>query len=218
MARKIGNDTELEQNEQRFRLLVESVRDYAIFMLDPDGVVLTWNAGAERFKGYRADEIIGQHFSRFYPSEALARKLPEHELKTAAEVGRFEDEGWRVRKDGTLFWADVVITAVHDESGELRAFAKVTRDLTERRNADEILRQSEERYRTLVDAVRDYAIFMLDPDGYVMTWNSGAERLKGYRADEIIGKHFSVFYPPERAAEGFPAQELAIASSEGRFE
>ena len=119
MARKTGNgnEEELVQNEERFRLLVESVRDYAIFMLDPDGVVLTWNAGAERFKGYRAEEIIGQHFSRFYPPEALARKLPEHELKTAGEVGVFEDEGWRVRKDGTLFWANVVITAVRNRQG-----------------------------------------------------------------------------------------------------
>ena len=204
--------------DELFRLLVKNVKDYAIFLLDPAGHVATWNEGAERIKGYKEEEILGKHFSTFYPLAAKQSGWPDYELKVAAQEGRFEDEGWRVRKDGTLFWADVVITAVRDESGELRAFAKITRDLTERKSAEEILREGEERYRMLVDAVHDYAIFMLDPDGYVMTWNSGAERLKGYRADEIIGKHFSAFYPPERAAEGFPAQELAIASAEGRFE
>lgn len=205
-------------SDELFRLLVKSVKDYAIFLLDPSGYVATWNEGAERIKGYKAEEIIGKHFSAFYPRAAKESGWPDYELKAAEAEGRFEDEGWRVRKDGSLFWADVVITAVRDERGELRAFAKVTRDLTERKNVEEILRQSEERYRTLVDAVRDYAIFMLDPDGFVVTWNCGAERLKGYRAEEIVGKHFSTFYPPERAAEGFPARELEIARSEGRFE
>jgi PAS domain S-box-containing protein len=194
------------------------VRDYAIFLLDPGGHVATWNEGAERIKGYKEEEIIGKHFSTFYPRAAKESGWPDYELNLAKAGGRFEDEGWRVRKDGSLFWADVVITAVRDERGELLAFAKVTRDLTERKSAEETLRQSEERYRMLVDAVRDYAIFMLDPDGFVVTWNSGAERLKGYQAQEIIGKHFSAFYPPERAAEGFPARELEIARTEGRFE
>jgi len=218
MARKTGNNNEeLEQNEERFRLLVESVRDYAIFMLDPDGVVLTWNAGAERFKGYRADEIIGQHFSRFYPPEALARQLPEHELKTAGEVGVFEDEGWRVRKDGTLFWANVVITAVRNAQGRLLGFAKVTRDLTQRRTHEEDLRRSEERFRLLVDGVSDYAIFMLDPNGRVATWNVGAERIKGYQPKEIIGQHFSIFYPPEAKESGWPEHELRVAAEKGSF-
>src|ERR1700761_3077219 len=122
-----------EQNEERFKLLVESVRDYAIFMLDPAGVVVTWNAGAERFKGYRADEIIGQHFSVFYPQEAKQSGWPEHELRVANETGTFEDEGWRVRKDGTTFWANVVITALRDDEGQLVGFGKVTRDLSGRR-------------------------------------------------------------------------------------
>jgi PAS domain S-box-containing protein len=218
MARKTGNaDEELVQNEERFRLLVESVRDYAIFMLDPDGVVLTWNAGAERFKGYRADEIIGQHFSRFYPPEALARKLPEHELKTAGEVGVFEDEGWRVRKDGTLFWANVVITAVRNAKGKLIGFAKVTRDLTQRRAHEEDLQRSEERFRLLVEGVSDYAIFMLDPNGRVATWNVGAERIKGYAPSEIIGQHFSTFYPPEVKESGWPEHELRVAAEKGSF-
>lgn len=184
------------RSEERFRLLVEGVIDYAIFMLDPQGQVLTWNTGAVRIKGYEPEEIIGQHFSIFYPLEALQRHLPEHELQVAGTEGRFEDEGWRVRKDGTRFWANVVITALRDDAGALRGFAKVTRDLTQRREHEEALRLSEERFRLLVDGVSDYAIFMLDPNGYVMTWNSGAERIKGYRADEIIGQHFSKFYCP----------------------
>jgi PAS domain S-box-containing protein len=218
MADKPGSDKDdLRKSEERFRLLVESVRDYAIFMLDPDGVVLTWNAGAERFKGYRADEIIGQHFSRFYPAEALARKLPERELQEAAKVGVFEDEGWRLRKDGTRFWANVVITAVRDPRGELIGFAKVTRDLTQRRAHEDDLRQSEERFRLLVEGVSDYAIFMLDPNGRVATWNVGAERIKGYTATEITGQHFSVFYPAEAKESGWPEHELQEAAQKGSF-
>src|SRR5881394_1605444 len=170
----------LDQGEQRFRLLVEGVKDYAIFMLDPQGHVLTWNAGAERFKGYGAAEIVGQHFSRFYPADALKADLPAHELRVAEATGTFEDEGWRVRKDGTLFWANVVITALRDPAGALVGFAKVTRDLTQRRHHEESLRQSEERFRLLVEGVSDYAIFMLDVNGIVASWNAGAERIKGY--------------------------------------
>ena len=207
----------LRQSEERFRLLIESVRDYAIFMLDPNGFVLTWNAGAERFKGYQAHEIIGQHFSRFYPPEALARGLPDHELKEAAKVGSFEDEGWRVRKDGSLFWANVVITAVRNSDGELIGFAKVTRDLTQRKNHEEELRRSEERFRLLVEGVADYAIFMLDANGNVATWNVGAERIKGYSADEIIGRHFSTFYPAEAKESAWPEYELKVAAAKGSF-
>jgi PAS domain S-box-containing protein len=208
---------DVQRSEERFRLLVESVRDYAIFMLDPDGHVLTWNAGAERFKGYRADEIIGQHFSRFYPSEALTSGLPDHELKVARQTGVFEDEGWRVRKDGTLFWANVVITAMRDARGELMGFAKVTRDLTQRRAHEEELRRSEERFRLLIEGLAEYAIFMLDPNGYVATWNIGAERIKGYTATDIIGQHFSVFYPDEAKESRWPDHELQVAAETGSF-
>jgi PAS domain S-box-containing protein len=207
----------LRQSEERFKLLVESVREYAIFMLDPKGHVLTWNAGAERFKGYRADEIIGQHFSRFYPPEALARGLPEQELRVAGKTGAFEDEGWRVRKDGSLFWANVVITAMRDAQGELIGFAKVTRDLTQRRADEEDTRRSEERFRLLVEGVTEYAIFMLDPNGRVSTWNSGAERIKGYTAGDIIGQHFSIFYPEEARQSGWPDHELQVAAETGKF-
>ena len=212
-----GETERLEQSEERFRLLVESVRDYAIFMLDPRGVVLTWNAGAERFKGYRANEIVGRHFSTFYPPEALARGLPAHELEVAEATGTFEDEGWRVRKDGSLFWANVVITAVRDASGALVGFAKVTRDLTQRRHQEEALRQSEERFRLLVEGVAEYAIFMLDVNGRIATWNVGAERIKGYRAEEAIGRHFSMFYPEEARESGWPEYELKVAAEMGSF-
>jgi hypothetical protein len=214
---KGGDKEELVQNEERFRLLVESVRDYAIFMLDPQGYVLTWNPGAERFKGYRAEEIIGQHFSRFYPLETLAQGLPAHELEVAGKEGVFEDEGWRVRKDGSLFWANVVISAVRNAKGDLIGFSKITRDLTQRRAHEEDLRRSEERFRLLVEGVSEYAIFMLDANGRVATWNVGAERIKGYKAAEIIGRYFSIFYPDDAKESGWPEHELRVAADKGSF-
>ena len=201
-----------------YRLLVESVTDYAIFALDARGVILSWNAGAQRIKGYAPEEIIGKHISTFYTAEDLARHRPEALLKIARDEGHVEDLGWRVRKDGSLFWASVVITALHDPTGTLVGFAKVTRDLTERRAAEEALRRSEERFRLIVQSVRDYGIFMLDPDGYIVSWNEGAQRLKGYTADEIIGRHFSSFYTPPDNSSGKPAMELRVATAEGRFE
>jgi PAS domain S-box-containing protein len=174
-----------------FRLLIESIRDYAIFMLDVSGRVATWNAGAERLKGYRADEIIGRHFSAFYPETDVRAGKCEMELEGATRDGRYEDEGWRVRKDGTQFWANVIITAVRDRTGTLLGFAKITRDLTERKQAEEQRLATEERFRFLVESVKDYALFILDPSGHVATWNAGAERIKGYKASEIIGQHFS---------------------------
>jgi PAS domain S-box-containing protein len=206
------------QPDDGYRLLVQGVRDYAIFMLDTDGNILSWNAGAERIKGYQPDEIIGKHFSVFYPDEDNAAGKPARELAQAVADGRVEDEGWRLRKDGTRFWANVVITALHDDTGTLRGFGKVTRDITGRRAADERLRASEERFRLLVQGVRDYAIFMLDTGGNIVSWNAGAERIKGYQADEIIGKHFSVFYPDEDNAAGKPAWELAKAIEDGSLE
>jgi len=209
--RDIGDDAS-------YRTLVESIYDYAIFRLDATGHVMSWNAGAARIKGYSRDEILGQHFSRFYTEEAKARHWPDTELEVAARLGRFEDEGWRVRKDGTQFWANVIITALRDEHGNLTGFGKVTRDMTAQRNTAEALRQSEETFRLLVDSVKDYAIFMLDPAGHVMSWNAGASYIKGYRRDEIIGQHFSVFYPPDDVAAGKPGRELVIAREQGRVE
>jgi len=201
-----------------FRRLVSSVRDYAIFALDPTGHIMTWNEGAQQIKGYEPSEIIGKHFSVFYPPERVAEGFPEYELRSAAATGRFEDEGWRLRKDGSRFWASVVITALRDDVGKLIGFAKVTRDLTERRAAEEELRLNEERFRLIVQTVRDYAIFMLDPSGYIATWNAGAERINGYEANEVIGKHFSIFYPPEDREWDKPAWELREATRDGRFE
>lgn len=204
--------------EERFHLFVQAVQDYALFMLDPEGNVATWNSGAERIKGYQASEIIGRHFSVFYPEEDLKARKPWRELEVAAKEGRFEDYGWRVREDGSRFWANVVITAVRDDTGTLIGFGKVTRDLTERKQNEDELRRKEERFRMLVEAVQDYAIFMLDPEGYILTWTPAAQRIKGYKPSEIIGKHFSGFYPREDILRGKPAWELKVAAKVGRFE
>jgi PAS domain S-box-containing protein len=205
-------------SDRFYRILVETVRDYAIFHLDPQGHIITWNAGARRLKGYEKKDIIGQHFSVFYPPEDIASGKPAHELVVAEAEGRFEDEDWRVRKDGSRFWANVIITALRNEEGKLIGFAKVTRDLTERRRAEEALRQSEQTFRLLVQNVVDYGIFMLDPMGRVASWNEGAERINGYTVDEISGRHFSAFYPAEDIAAGKPAHELRVAAEVGRFE
>ncbi|MGC1175916.1 hybrid sensor histidine kinase/response regulator [Polaromonas sp.] len=207
-----------QASTDRFRLLVDAVQDYGIFMLDPQGIVISWNIGAQRIKQYRPDEVIGRHFSLFYPPEAIAAEWPAEELRRAARDGRFEEEGWRIRKDGTRFWANVVITALKDESGLLTGFGKVTRDLTERRIHEEALRESEQRIRLLVESVRDYAIFMLSPEGIIESWNSGAQLIKGYSAQEVIGRHFSMFYRPEDLAAGLPARELETALAVGRAE
>jgi PAS domain S-box-containing protein len=208
----------LRESERRFRLLVEGVVDYAIYMLDPGGIITNWNAGAERMKGYRPDEIIDQHFSRFYGKEDRAAGLPARVLETAEREGRYEAEAWRIRKDGSRFWASVTLDAIRDESGELLGFAKITRDITERRAAQEALRESERQLRLLVRGVTDYALYMLDPNGVVTSWNAGGERLKGYTADEIVGQHFSRFYTEHERSAGLPARALHIAAAEGRFE
>ncbi|CAO3432096.1 PAS domain S-box protein [Azospirillum doebereinerae] len=199
-------------------MLVESVRDYAIYLLDPQGIVSSWNSGAERFKGYSADEIIGQPFSRFYSADDQKAGVPQRALATALSEGKFEAEGWRIRKDGSRFWASVVIDPIRDDSGRLIGFAKVTRDITDRKAAEEALRQSNERFRLLVQGVTDYAIFMLDPAGYVTNWNAGAQRMKGYTAEEIVGQHFSRFYTEEDRLAGLPTRFLGIAEREGRCE
>jgi len=205
-------------DEVRYRLLVDSITDYAIYLLDPAGIVTSWNTGAERFKGYKAGEIIGQHFSRFYTDEDKQSGLPARALETSAREGTFEHEGWRVRKDGSRFWASVIIDPIRGPSGKVIGFAKVTRDLTERHAHELALRQSQEQFQLLVEGVTDYAIFMLDPQGRVTNWNAGAQRIKGYSAAEIVGHHFSQFYTEEEKGAGLPATALKIAEQEGKFE
>ena len=204
--------------EERYRLLVDSITDYAVYMLDPDGIVTSWNSGAQRFKGYKPSEIIGQHFSRFYTDRDRAAGLPERALATAAREGRFEAEGWRVRKDGSQFWTHVIIDPIRDPDGAVIGFAKITRDLTERKTAEVALKRSEEQFRLLVQSVIDYAIFMLDANGRIASWNMGAERIKGYTPEEIIGQHFSRFYTEDERNAGEPERGLGIAAREGRFE
>lgn len=204
--------------EQRLALLVNSVTDYAIYMLDPQGTVVSWNAGARRFKGYDEHEILGANFALFFRPEDREAGLPETALATAAREGQFETQGWRVRKDGTHFWAHAVMDAIRGEDGELIGFAKITRDITESRAAEQALFESEQRFRLLVQGVRDYAIYMLDRDGHVSNWNTGAEAIKGYTAAEIVGSHFSRFYTPDDRASGLPARALATALREGKYE
>lgn len=214
----IINGHTLHEVEQHFAEVVANVEDQAIFLLDPQGIVVSWNAGAKRIKGYDSVEIIGRSFTSFYTSDALEAGWPQEELRRAREVGRFQDEGWRVCKDGTMIWANVVITAIRSPAGELRGFLKIMRDLTERKKAEETLRESEERFRLMIESVQDYAIFMLDPQGHIASWNAGAKRIKGYSADEIIGKHYSTFYSAEDVASGRPHRQLEMAIQEGRIE
>ena len=204
--------------EDRYQLLVAGISDYAIYMLDTNGVVDSWNAGAQRFKGYSEQEIIGKHFSQFYVPEDQAAGIPALALATSLREGKFEAEGWRVRKDGSRFWASVVIDPIYDHSGRHVGFAKITRDVTDRRQSEEALRESERRFRLLVQGVTDYAIYMLSPEGLVTNWNIGAQRIKGFLEEEVINTHFSRFYTEEDRAAKMPATALATAKEKGRFE
>lgn len=209
--------TSKDTMDGRSRPIADGTTDYAIYMLDTAGRINSWNFGAQ-LKGRGKREILGKHFSTFYTAEDQEGGLPQRALDIAAKDGRFENEGWRVRKDGKRFWAHMIVDAIHDSEGELLGFAEIARDLTERRKAENELRQSEEQFRLLVQGVTDYAIYMLDPEGKISSWNVGAQRIKGYAPEEIIGEHFSKFYTPEDRAEGLPAKALMIAAAEGRFE
>jgi PAS domain S-box-containing protein len=198
-------------------LLIRGVIDYAIYMIDPKGAILSWNPGAERIKGYTTEEILGEHFSRFYTPEERAAGVPDKALKIAAETGRFITEAWRCRKDGSRFWAMVVIDPIYD-GGKLIGFAKITRDMTEQRQAQLRVSESERRFRLLVQGVTDYAIYMLSPDGHVTNWNAGAKRITGYAQTEIVGEHFSRFYTLEDMNAGLPAKALETARRDGRYD
>jgi PAS domain S-box-containing protein len=213
---------------EQLALLVAALAEYAVFLLDREGHVTSWNRGAERLNGYAQDEIVGQHFSRFYTDEDRRRGHPDEELAIALREGSYREEGWRVRRDGTPFWADVLITAVRDEDGRHVGFGKVTRDLTERWMAEQQLRATAdqlawanaqlEQFRLLVSRVQDYAIFLLDPDGRVRSWNPGAQRIKGYTEAEAVGRHFGEFWTPEDRARDLPARALEAARRDGRHE
>ncbi len=214
-----GDPTNLPADEgRRLKLLIQAVTDYAIYMLDANGVVTSWNTGAERLKGYSEAQILGQHFSRFFTPEDRAAGKPQRALETARSVGRYEEEGWRMRRDGTRFWALAVLDTIYEADGSVVGFAKITRDLTDRRAVMEALRESEQRFRLLVEGVVDYSLFMIDRQGTVQNWNPGAERTKGYSAEEIVGRNFSVFYTEEDRAAGLPAKALQIAAETGRYE
>ncbi|MDY0833574.1 hybrid sensor histidine kinase/response regulator [Pseudomonas sp. SED1] len=204
--------------DDRYRLLVDAVVDYAIYMLDTNGLIRSWNSGAKKIKQYEQSEVLGRHFSLFYTPEDLASDLPGRALKSAEQSGRFEGEGWRIRKDGTRLWALVIIDPIRADDGTLIGFAKVTRDLTERKAAEQALRQSEQQFSLLVQGVTDYALYMLDPNGVITTWNAGAQRIKGYEPAEVIGKHYSLFFQPEDVDNNVPQRALETVIREGRYE
>lgn len=208
----------LREIEEHFGPVVEGVSDYAIFLLTPEGRVASWNRGAERIKGWRAHEIIGQSFTRFYPPDVLARSWPQRELELAVLHGGFEDENWRMRKDGSRFWAGVVLTTLRDNHGRVQGFLKITRDLSERREQEEALRLSEERMRLLVDGVRDVALFLLDEQGRITSWNAGGERITGWSAHEVLGRNFGLFFTREDREQGIPQRHLSEAKAQGRLE
>lgn len=217
MSKKATPQDQPFESERAFRLLVQGVTDYAIYMLDPTGTIVSWNTGAARIKGYDAAEIVGRHFSIFYSPEDRAAGLPERALAVARRDKRFKAEGWRLRKDGSHFFASVVIDAIV-ENGGIIGFAEITRDITKRLEARSALAESENHFRLLVRNVTDYALYMLDPEGYVTTWNLGGERIKGYLPDEIVGQHFSRFYTPADRKAGKPARALETARETGRYE
>ncbi len=205
-------------NDEHFHLLVSGVREYAIYMLDLGGRILSWNPGAERLKGYAEAEILGAHFSTFFTPEDLKDQLPQRILEDAKRLGAYRGEGWRIRKDGTRFWANVLVSALYSHEGVLRGYAKITRDETEPHRMEEQLRSSEERFRLLVGGLREHALYMLDPDGIIVSWNEGAERIKQYSAKEIVGRHFSLFFTADDRAARKPKRELEIATQMGVYE
>lgn len=214
------------QNEERYSQMIDEIQDYAIILLSPEGIIQNWNTGAYKIKGYTADEIVGQSLQTFYTPEDRARQLPQSLLDEARLNGRALHEGWRVRKDGSHFWGSIVITALHDKNGHVTGFMKITRDLTERKEAEdrqlrytqhlEEQRRAEEQYHKMIDEIQDYAILLLDKEGNIQNWNTGAEKIKGYTAEEIIGKNFSIFYTPEDRASRLPFRLLDIARDTSR--
>jgi len=184
----------LRESEERYRLLVDNIRDYEIFLLDPEGKIISWNIGGEMIKGYRAEEIIGKRHDLFFTEEDRRRGVPGEELKTAAWAGRSEMEGWRVKKDGSRFWANVITTAMYDEKGGVSGFSKVIRDITARKKAEDTLRESEERHRVIAETASD-AIITIDGESKVLLANKAVEKLFGWKSEELIGQSLTILMP-----------------------
>jgi PAS domain S-box-containing protein len=216
LTEKKQAEDRLKMSEERYHKMVAEVQDYAIILLDENGIIRNWNVGAQKIKGYTSSEIVGRSFETFYSKEDQQKGLPKQLLETARTQGRAVHEGWRVRKDGTRFWGAVVITALHGQDHKVIGFSKVTRDLTERKTAEDKLQMSEERYHKMIAEVQDYAIILLNENGIVQNWNAGAEKIKGYTADEIVGQSFEKFYTPEDQKSGLPAKLLNTAKEEGK--
>ncbi|MGZ5191165.1 MAG: sensor histidine kinase, partial [Flavisolibacter sp.] len=216
MKPEMITDNDLSKRNDLYQKMVEEIEDYAIILLDNNGIIQNWNKGAEKIKGYSESEIVGKHFSIFYLAEDLAVNLPNKLMRLAGQTGRAAQEGWRKRKDGTKFWGSITITALHDESQRVIGYTKVTRDLTEKKLAEDKLKMSEERYHQMIAEVQDYAIILLSPEGIIENWNIGAEKIKGYKASEVIGKKFELFYTPEDRADNLPRKLLTQARNEGK--
>lgn len=222
--------SDLKKSEDRYHSMIAEVEDYAIILLDQNGEIQDWNRGAEKIKGYKPNEAIGKHFSMFYLPEDRLSGLPVQLLATAAKEGKAVHEGWRVRKDGTKFWGSITLTALHGERNEVIGYSKVTRDLTDKKLSEdqllkyakelqlsnEALRKSEERYHKMIAEVQDYAIILLDSEGNIQNWNIGAEKIKGYTSQEILGKNFQIFYSEEDRVQGLPQRLLSEARENGR--
>jgi len=205
-------------SEERFQVLVDAVTDYAIYMLDPEGRVMTWNSGAKRSKGYDAEEVLGRNFSVFFLPEDAAAGRPEEELEAAAREGRYAVDGWRRRKSGEKFWAQVTLTAIRGPEGDLLGFAKVTRDMTAQKCTEDALRQLNaqlDRYRIIVENISDHVIFTLNPEGRFDSWSPGAENVVGYGAEEVLGRPYGILFTADECEAHCPRRELDEAALEG---
>jgi diguanylate cyclase (GGDEF)-like protein/PAS domain S-box-containing protein len=198
------------------RRLVDSLTDYAIFSLSADGVITSWNSGALLTFGYEAEDVIGRHYSLIFTEDDVAKRLPEKELLVAVESGKATCDGWHVRKDRSRLWCTDTVQPVRDATGVVVGFTKIVHDTTETHLAEELLRESEERLRLLIEGVTNYAIFSIDVVGNILLWNSGAEKLYGHTAAEIIGKNFSIVYTDHAVARNIPGMELSIAARDGQ--
>ncbi|MBP1475193.1 PAS domain S-box protein [Frateuria sp. MAH-13] len=208
----------MSTGEENYSRMVQALDALAMVFLDPQGRIASWNAGGERIFGYTAGEIVGQPFAALHTPEGRSARLPEHALKAARDEGRDEETGWRLGKYDQRLWMRSILEAVRDKAGQLEGYVFLARDLPWPHQADEMLGSNEQQFSLLVQGVRDYAIYLLDPEGHVASWNAGAERIKGYRADEVLGKHFSHFYADEDASAGKPSRNLAVARTQGVYE